>query len=304
MLFAAGPTPFVRDMGGFVVRPNLPGWPKPWPTDHGHGPLAMVVELFLVPGRLIAMHAHCNDEIISWVPRGVMRHEDMRSGRLVVDQTHLLVMNAGSGFSHSEQTLKTDPPLRMLQILIRPRAVDLPPMVQHGALTQSAPNTWRHLCGPEGTGAPFFVRNRVDMFDIRLTSGTETAFPAASGSDIYFYVFSGLVRIRRRTLGEGHVGLILGNSNSTLTAGAAAVVVAFLIRPGAPLTRKGTVADSHDIPHPCSERQPCDFCAQGTGYLGGLSRAKTCSSCCFFKVLKIDKRFRPGDTSPSDLSSH
>ncbi|MGO7624468.1 pirin family protein, partial [Rhizobium ruizarguesonis] len=62
-------------------------------------------------------------EIISWVPEGVMRHEDKAAGRLVIDRDHLMVMNAGASFWHYEETLASDPPLRMLKILVRPYAV-------------------------------------------------------------------------------------------------------------------------------------------------------------------------------------
>ena len=104
MLLKGERTFVVRDMGGFVAHINMPGWVNPKPRDHGHGPLAMVVESILHPGRLIAMHEHRNDEIISWVPEGVMRHEDRSKGRLVCDGDHLMVMNAGRGFWHSEET--------------------------------------------------------------------------------------------------------------------------------------------------------------------------------------------------------
>ena len=134
MLFKGERTPFVRDMGGFIARLNMPGLLDPKSRDHGHGPLAMVVESTLNPGRLIAMHEHRNDEIISWVPDGVMRHDDKAQGRLVTDDRHLMVMNAGRSFWHSEETLPTDPPLRMLQVLVRPRAVDLEPRIQHGPI--------------------------------------------------------------------------------------------------------------------------------------------------------------------------
>lgn len=154
MLLKGDRTSIVRDMGGFVVRVNMPGWLKPRPTDHGHGPLAMIVESSLDPGRPIAMHEHRNDEIISWVPFGVMRHDDKTTGRLVTDSKHLLVMNAGRSFWHSEETLSSDPPLRMLQIFVRPRAVDLDPRIQHGPIPLRRPNTWRHLVGPEGGDAP------------------------------------------------------------------------------------------------------------------------------------------------------
>ena len=64
MLLKARRAVFARDSGGFIARPNMPGWLMPRPTDHGLGPLAMVVESMLVPGRLIAHHEHRNDEII------------------------------------------------------------------------------------------------------------------------------------------------------------------------------------------------------------------------------------------------
>ena len=250
MLLAAGRTPFVRDMGGFAVRPNFPGWLKPWPTDHGYGPLAMVVESILAPGRLIAMHEHRDDEIISWVPEGVMRYDDRWTGPRIVDRDHLLVVNAGRSFWHSDETLPTDPALRMLQIIIRPRAIGLEPNVQHGPIVDVPPNAWRHLLGPEGTDAPFFVRNSVDFYDIRLEPGAEVAFPTVPGRDVYFYVFSGAIRIGRRTFTEAHQGLLIGDKSASLKASEPTVMVAFLIDPNAPSTRGGTVGDSKDIPPP------------------------------------------------------
>ena len=40
---------------------------------------------------------------------------------------------------------------------------DLDPGIQHGPVAPAAANAWRHLFGPEGGDAPFFVRNAVDF---------------------------------------------------------------------------------------------------------------------------------------------
>ncbi|MBW9054764.1 pirin family protein [Rhizobium mesosinicum] len=250
MLLKGERTFVVRDMGGFVAHINMPGWVKPKPGDHGHGPLAMVVESILHPGRLIAMHEHRNDEIISWVPEGVMRHEDRSKGRLVCDSDHLMVMNAGRGFWHSEETLASDPPLRMLQILVRPDAVDLEPGIQYGAMPGMTPNRWRHLVGPKGGDAPFFVRNRIDFFDIRLEADARVEFPFKHGHDLYFYVFSGAVLAGGQAFGEGEQGLLLSQERLTAEATSDCVMVAFLLDPRAPVTRQGTVADNRKIPPP------------------------------------------------------
>ncbi|MGO4134415.1 pirin family protein [Rhizobium brockwellii] len=248
MLLKGERTFVVRDMGGFVAHLNMPGWLKPKPTDHGQGPLAMVVESILDPGRLIAMHEHRNDEIISWVPEGVMRHDDKAAGRLVIDRDHLMVMNAGVSFWHSEETLASDPPLRMLQILVRPYAVDLEPKIQHGPMPAAAANVWRHLVGPEGEGAPFYVRSAIDVFDIRLDAGIRVEFPQRQGRDLYFYVFSGFVVIDTQPFAEGEQGLHLSGDKLEVEAQSASTLVAFLLDPNASITRQGTVGDHKKIP--------------------------------------------------------
>lgn len=254
MLHKAARMPFVQDHGGFVIRPNMPGWLLPWPRDHGHGPLAMVAETLLAPGRLVAMHEHRNDEIISWVPAGIMRHDDLTGRELIVDAEHLMVMNAGRSFSHAEQTLPTDPPLRMLQILVRPRALDLEPMIQHGAIVASQPNSWRHLFGPEGSNAPFFVRSALDFYDIRLGQGTRVAFPELPGRDLYFYVFSGAITAGGKSFSEAEQGLLQGGGALMLEATAPTILVAFLTDPNATMVRAGTIGDTPKIPPPLLAR--------------------------------------------------
>lgn len=250
MLIKGERTFVVRDMGGFIVHINMPGWLQHKPTDHGHGPLAMVVESILHPGRVIAMHEHRNDEIISWVPAGVMRHEDKITGRLITDRNSLMVMNAGRSFWHSEETLQSDPPLRMLQVLVRPSAMDLEPKIQHGPIPSAEPNLWRHLVGPEGSKAPFYVRNAVDFFDIRLEADAVVAFPHMPGRDLYFHVFTGSVVAHGQKFDEREQGLLLSGAPLTMRAKSSSVVVAFLLDPHAPVVRRGTVGDHRKIPPP------------------------------------------------------
>jgi quercetin 2,3-dioxygenase len=248
LLKKGGPTPIKLDNGGFIALPNMPGWVDPKSRDHGLGPLAMVVRSILSPGRLIAMHEHQNDEIVSWVPAGVMRHDDRAGGKLVIDQGHLMVMNAGRSFWHSEETLPTDPPLDMLQILVRPHQIDLEPNIQFGPLASSPMNVWRHIFGPEGSTAPFFVRNEVDFFDIRLEPGARLDFPFIDGRDLYFYVFNGAITVGGQVFAEAEQGLLRGSGKLCLEATVSSITVAFLVNSAARITKKGTVGDNRRIP--------------------------------------------------------
>lgn len=149
MLYKSQKSPLVIDRGNFIVRAAPPGLSVPNHDDHGYGALALVAESFMAPGTLIAMHQHVQDEIVSWVPEGVMRHDDRTHGKRLIDASNLLVMNAGRAFWHEERTFTDDPPLRMLQIFIRPHSTDLEPKLQHGPLAEATQNHWRLIVGPE-----------------------------------------------------------------------------------------------------------------------------------------------------------
>jgi len=240
-IHTAGRTDVSQNQGKFRIHFNSPGRAVPDHDDHGYGPLATVVESFMDPGTLIRMHQHRNEEIISWVPDGVMRHDDRQGNDLVTDREHLLVMNAGSGFWHAEETLPDDPPMRMLQIFVRPHSLELEPGIQHERVADPVANEWRHLFGPEGTDAPLSVRNAVDCYDCRLESGATVSLPSRSGWHTYLYVFDGAVEVGGNPVGFTESALVTTDSPVSVTATADATIVAFSIDPDAPITRQGTI---------------------------------------------------------------
>ena len=242
-LYTSPRTDISRNQGKFRIHFNFPGRAVPNHDDHGYGPLSTVVESFLDPGTLIRMHQHRNEEIISWVPAGVMRHEDRQDNTLVTDSEHLMIMGAGSGFWHSEETLADDPPLRMLQIFVRPHSLDLEPGIQHEPIPESTANEWRHLFGPEDGDAPLYVRNAVDCYDCWVDAGSTVTIPSREGWDTYLYVFEGEVTADdgETTIGYTESALITGDTERSVTATEDSVLVAFCIDPDAPITRQGTI---------------------------------------------------------------
>jgi hypothetical protein len=240
-LYRAPRSDVVHDQGGFRTRFDFPGRALPGHDDHGYGPLATVVESFMDPGTLIRMHRHRDEEILSWVPEGVMRHDDHEGNDLVTDAEHMLVMNAGSGFRHEELTREDDPPLRMLQLFVRPHSLGLEPAIQHEPLPDAVAGEWRHLAGPEDDDAPLSVRNEARLYDLRIGTGASVDLPTAPGWDAYVYVFEGGVEVDGVALAETESALVTDDRVATLTASEPSVVVAFLVDPEAPVTRQGTV---------------------------------------------------------------
>lgn len=240
-IYTAPRTGISQDQGTFRTHFNFPGRALPDHDDHGYGPLATVVESFMDPGTLIRMHQHRNEEIISWVPDGVMRHDDRQGNELVTDPEHLMVMNAGSGFWHAEETDGDDPPLRMLQIFVRPHSLELEPGIQHEPIPDVSPNAWRHLFGPEESEAPLTVRNDVHCYDCRLDAEATVALPSRPGWDTYLYVFEGAVTVGDASVGYTESALVTGEADVSVTAIEDSTVVAFSLDPDAPITREGTI---------------------------------------------------------------
>lgn len=242
-LFRSQPPTDVRTddaVPGFEVRLHRPGELVPGHGDHGYRALAAAAEVILQPGTIIPMHAQANEEVISWVPDGVMIHEDAAGNAYPVDPGHLAVMNAGSGIRHAERVAADAPAVRMIQFFVRPAALRLEPAFQYGPVAQEASGQWRELVGPEGEGAPFYVRNSVAMSDITLAPGQETLLPRRDGWDTWFFVYDGEVEVDGVAFSASESGLVSQPGNVPLRAVSAARMAAFVIDPRAKVTRAGT----------------------------------------------------------------
>jgi quercetin 2,3-dioxygenase len=229
------------DQGKFKIIVHYPGFAIPDHDDHGYGPLATIGESFMAPDTWIRMHPHNNDEIISWVPEGVMRHYDSDHNTLITDEDHILIMNAGAEFWHEEKTLANDPPLRMLQIFVRPHTIDLKPIIQHGEMEKWVQNKWRKVFGAENSGSTFYVRNDVTMYDLRIQANETVGFPRQNDHDVYFMTYTGETTVNGKIFKQSETGLLVNERFANLTANTDSLVVAFIINPKAKITKAGTI---------------------------------------------------------------
>ena len=132
--------------GGFGIEILYPGLAEPG-DDGGLGAIGRIDHAQVTAGTVIKMHPHRDDEILTYLRHGTVRHRDSVGHLEEISPTHLMLMNAGHRFEHEEEVLEG--PLEALQIFLRPRAVDLDPLVQFhdfgAALSEGA---WRLLAAP------------------------------------------------------------------------------------------------------------------------------------------------------------
>ena len=236
-------THLVRASGPFQLRRIRPGISLGQRDDSGFGGLGIVDHARLQPGLVVRMHEHRNDEIISYMRSGRMRHTDSAGRSEVISPDRLMVMNAGRGFSHEEEVVGDDP-IEMLQIFVRPEAANLEPGVQFIDLDGGKRNDqWRLLTGPAGSAAPSFVRQAIYLYDARLSAGRRVDLPSMPGFDRWFYVFRGKVSVGQQEAAT-HTAVMIGADETALTVTATmdSDVVVFLVDRSANFSREGTIS--------------------------------------------------------------
>ena len=222
---------------GFGVEILYPGLTLT-PDDSGIGPIGRIDRAQVQSGHLIGMHPHKDDEILTYIRGGEMLHRETVGNEKKLDKTRFMMMNAGHTFQHEELMLGNSP-VRALQIFLRPNASDLEPMVQsHDFREEDSVDNWRLLAGPRT--APLTVRSDVQVFDARVSKGTQLSLPTAADprTAILLYVFDGAIDF-------GDVAIKTGESAFTrsfdypLIARSGSDVVLFAFDPEAEVFRGG-----------------------------------------------------------------
>jgi redox-sensitive bicupin YhaK (pirin superfamily) len=90
------------------------------PARMGLGPLLVWNDDTIEPGRGFDMHGHRDMEIITYVRRGAITHQDHLGNQGRTEAGDVQVMSAGKGILHAEYNHETEP-TQLFQIWIRPQ---------------------------------------------------------------------------------------------------------------------------------------------------------------------------------------
>lgn len=168
------------------------------------GPLRVINEDRIAPGKGFSQHPHKDMEIVTYPISGSIEHKDNMGNGTVIRAGDVQRMTAGSGVQHSEFNHSKTEELHLLQIWIFPEQKDLDPGYEQTAFTREDKlNQLRLIASRDGRNGSITVHQRADIYASILEAGQRLEHVVEDSHKIFVQVVSGKISVNEQTLSAG-----------------------------------------------------------------------------------------------------
>ena len=186
------------------------------PKNMGFGPLRVINEDRVSPGRGFGSHGHENMEILTYVLEGGLAHKDSMGNVETLHANDLQRISAGSGIVHSEFNGSQTEPVHFLQIWLQPAVQDLKPSYQQMSLTEEQKTGKLVLvASPEG-GGPLKIHQDARVLIGQVEAGQELAHELPAGRRAWVHVIRGAATVNGQALSTGDAAALTGEASVAL----------------------------------------------------------------------------------------
>lgn len=182
------------------------------PNRMGFGNLRVLNDDTVIPGAGFAPHGHADMDILTYVQKGRLRHEDDQGNIEYITAGQAQLTSAGRGIVHSEWNGSDVEDVKFLQIwLIPDRAGGTPRYAQ-----EALPETGDVLvAGPTGSGALLELGSQTMVALIRASEGEQTLL-ADPGAPRFVQILEGLASAEGERVSAGDGLQIPAGDGTTL----------------------------------------------------------------------------------------
>jgi redox-sensitive bicupin YhaK (pirin superfamily) len=174
------------------------------PQHVGFGPLLVINEDQVQPGRGFGTHGHRNMEIISYVLSGELTHKDSMGNGSVIRPGDVQRMSAGTGVTHSEFNPSQTEPVHFLQIWIEPSRHGVTPSYEQLHIDGAAKRgVLRIIASPDGRDGSVRLHQEALIYASMLSEGDRIEFTLQPDRRAYVHVARGAVSVNGMRLANG-----------------------------------------------------------------------------------------------------
>lgn len=198
------------------------------PAHVSFGPLRVINEDRVQPGRGFGTHGHRDMEIISYVLDGALAHKDSLGTGSTIRPGDVQRMSAGRGVTHSEFNASATDPVHFLQIWIQPDTHGIAPGYEqrHFAAAEKR-GRLRLIASPDGAQDSVRIQQDARVYAGLFDGPEQQALPWDPRRRLYVHVARGSIRVNDRMLDAGDALLASGLENLGLKDGQGAEVLVF-----------------------------------------------------------------------------
>ncbi len=198
------------------------------PRFMGFGPLRVINEDRVLPGKGFDTHGHSDMEIISYVLDGALEHEDSLGNGSVIRPGDVQRMSAGTGVRHSEFNASDSDPVHFLQIWVLPEEKGLTPSYEQKTFTSDEKRGNLRLVGSrDGREGSVTIHQDVDLYAALLADGETVSHALAAGRKSWVQVARGSVVLNEEQLYPGDGVAIEGPVTVALTGSSDTEILLF-----------------------------------------------------------------------------
>lgn len=189
------------------------------PEFMGFGPLRVINEDRVKPGKGFGTHGHKDMEIISYVLDGALEHKDSLGTGSIIRPGDVQRMTAGTGVRHSEYNASATEPVHFLQIWILPERDGLEPGYEQKAFSEEEKRGRLRLVGSrDGRDGSVRIHQDVDLYASVLAPGNGLGYELGEGRYGWLQIARGRVRVEGNELSAGD-GVALRGAQGVLIDG-------------------------------------------------------------------------------------
>ena len=184
----------------------------------GFGPLRVINEDRVEPGRGFGQHSHQNMEILSWVLDGALAHKDSIGTGAIIVPGEMQRMTAGTGIAHSEFNNSSKEPVHFLQIWILPATSGLKPGYEQRSFSAKLDGNLFLVASADGRDDSVLIHQDVDLYVARFAADADLTHQFRPGRIGWLQVARGSVELDGQSLEQGDGAAIEGLSSIKIEA--------------------------------------------------------------------------------------
>jgi redox-sensitive bicupin YhaK (pirin superfamily) len=198
------------------------------PRHMGFGPLLVINEDRVLPGKGFGTHGHRDMEIISYVLSGELAHQDNIGNGSVLRYGDVQRMSAGTGVMHSEFNHSNTNQVHFLQIWIQPAVKGIAPGYEEKHFDVAAKAS--RLCliaSPDGADGSVMIHQDARIYAALLNGEEQIVHALHQGRTAYLHLIRGELEVNGTHLFTGDALKFTSEANIAISHAQAAEFLLF-----------------------------------------------------------------------------